>query len=726
MATLVFTALGSVLGGPLFAAAGALAGSAIDQALIGSPTSQGARLNQLAATTSSYGDALPRHFGRMRVAGTVIWATDLVEHSQTSGGKGKPKVTTFSYSCSFAVALGSRPIASIGRIWADGNLLRGTDGDLKVGGTLRFHSGEGDQAVDPLIAAAEGSGSCPGWRGIAYVMFEDLQLSEYGNRIPSLTFEIFADDGPLNLAQVLSGVIDNVDAQVPLDGVIGLTLDAMPAQTLTTLMPVFPVYCDASGGTLVIAPELSQTQRVAIGEAATSVGHGDFGGRAGYIRHRAAMNDNPPRVLRYYDVDRDYQPGLQRAGGRPLPGQPRALDLPVALVASDAQRLIARAASADGWARETMQWRTTELDPSIAPGVLVSVSGQPGTWRVLIWEWRDTGVELSLERATPLDVINGLANGGRASLAADLASGATDLVVFELPWDGIGSGDSSLLYAAVSSASVGWTGAELSADHGDGALVPLGTSGRLRCKIGSTVDALGIGSPSLIDRANSVTVAMLSADMALTDATMRQLAAGSNRALIGREIIQFATAVSLGGGQWRLENLLRGRGGTEHLIDSHIVGERFVLLDDRPVTLDPTIIGDALGTVVAAIGLADAHAVEAPIVNRGIGLRPLAPCHPVVRQEDGGIAMDWTRRARGAWNWLDGVDTPLHEQAEAYEVTYGQGSSVAGRWAVASTSLTLDSGQVAALRTALPAGSFSVRQRGTYALSPALLLTAFA
>ena len=74
----------------------------------------------------------------------------------------------------------------------------------------------------------------------------------------------------------------------------------------------------------------------------------------------------------------------------------------------------------------------------------------------------------------------------------------------------------------------------------------------------------------------------------------------------------------------------------------------------------------------------------------------------------------------------DGVDTPLHEQAEAYEVTYGQGSSVAGRWAVASTSLTLDSGQVAALRTALPAGSFSVRQRGTYALSPALLLTAFA
>ena len=50
------------------------------------------------------------------------------------GGKGKPKVTTYSYTASFAVALASRPIAGIGRIWADGNLLRGAAGDLKTGG----------------------------------------------------------------------------------------------------------------------------------------------------------------------------------------------------------------------------------------------------------------------------------------------------------------------------------------------------------------------------------------------------------------------------------------------------------------------------------------------------------------------------------------------------------------------------------------------------------------
>jgi hypothetical protein len=88
----------------------------------------------------------------------VIWATDLVEHSTTtSSGKNKPSVTSYSYTSSFAVALASRPILSLGRIWADGNLLRGADGDLKVGGTLRIYTGTGDQAPDPLIASAEGS-----------------------------------------------------------------------------------------------------------------------------------------------------------------------------------------------------------------------------------------------------------------------------------------------------------------------------------------------------------------------------------------------------------------------------------------------------------------------------------------------------------------------------------------------------------------------------------------
>lgn len=156
MATLVLTVVGTVLGGPIGAAIGATIGQVVDQAVLFKPKGrEGPRLADLRLQTSRYGDQIPQLFGAMRVAGTVIWATDLIEHrSSSGGGKGKPKTTTYSYSTSFAVALSARRIGSIGRIWADGNLLRGSAGDFKSPITsFRVYSGSEDQALDSQIAA---------------------------------------------------------------------------------------------------------------------------------------------------------------------------------------------------------------------------------------------------------------------------------------------------------------------------------------------------------------------------------------------------------------------------------------------------------------------------------------------------------------------------------------------------------------------------------------------
>src|SRR5437870_12518816 len=127
MATLVFSTVGTALGGPLGGAIGALIGQSIDQELL-SPASRGPRLGDLSVQTSSYGTQIPRIYGTMRVAGSVIWSTDLIESTQTSGTKGQPDVT-YSYAVSLAVALSSRQAKSIQRIWADGKLLRGAAGD---------------------------------------------------------------------------------------------------------------------------------------------------------------------------------------------------------------------------------------------------------------------------------------------------------------------------------------------------------------------------------------------------------------------------------------------------------------------------------------------------------------------------------------------------------------------------------------------------------------------
>lgn len=710
MATLLFTAIGTALGGPLGGALGSLVGSQIDSAIIGGPKREGPRLKELSVTTSSYGTPIPRHFGRMRVAGSIIWATDLVEHRERQGGKGRPTVTTYSYSASFAVALSSRPILGVGRIWADGNLLRGEAGDLKAAGAFRLHSGGHDQSPDPLIAAAEGTERCPAFRGLAYAVFEDLQLADFGNRIPALTFEIFADEGDLDLSLLVEG------AAVPLPGLAGFSCEATPADTLAMLDPVFPMDCDA-GADLVVARERLQDDPIALPEAAVSVDDGDFGGGAGFARKRLPPGD-PPQVLRYYDVDRDYQPGLQRASGRPRPGQPRGIDLPGAMSAADARILADRAARRASWARETLAWRTTTLDARVAPGAVVTVPGQPGRWRVTDWEWRMSGIELSLTRLPPVgEAAPMAADPGRANPPPDLAFGATALAAFELPWDGTGSGDSPALFAAVSAPGPGWNGAALFADHGDGELVPLGPSGRARSVMGTAVGVLPAASPLLLDRTSSVTVELIGPGMAPTDATLRQLAMGANRALLGGELIQFARAVPLGGGRWRLEHLLRGRGGTEAAVSTHVAGESFVLLDGTPVPLDAALVGSA---VVVAVGLGDTEPVASPIALRGATLRPLSPVHPrSARDADGALTLRWTRRARGAWLWPDGVDAPLHEQAESYLVTFGDPAVPTASWDVSEPRLHLTATDLAGLTAG---GAFHVRQRGTHALSALLFL----
>lgn len=722
MATIVLGAIGTLIGGPIGGALGSLLGSAVDKAIFAPGPREGPRLNELKITTSSYGAPIPRHFGQMRVSGQIIWSTDLVEHKEKQGGgKGAPSVTTYSYSASFAVALSSRPLLSVGRIWADGKLLRGADGDLKVGGRFRFHAGYGDQQADPLIAAAEGATQCPAYRGTAYVVFEDLDLSDFGNRIPSLSFEVVADAAPLSLSNLLAGVIPNSSAPVPLTGIAGMSVEGPLAETLAALQPLMPVDLDANGAELVLSSESNAGSVIALPPPASSSSRDDFGQGTGFTRSRGPQPEAPVRVLRYYDLDRDYQPGSQRATGPATAGEPRTIELLASLTATSARQLVDQAAKRTNWSRQTISWRVAQLDPQVRPGATVTLPGQSGLWRIRGWEWREQGIELFLVRMPQhSSVTSSRADPGRASRAADVAIGKTSLAVCELPSDGSGSTATTIL-AVASSTSTGWRGASLFLDRGDDTLEPLGATGRSRGIIGTALNAIPAASPLLFDRISVVEVSLVPADLALTGATMRQLAMGTNRAVLGEEIIQFAHAQPLGDGRWRLSGFWRGRGGTEHAIGAHRTGESFILLNGTGTALDPLMAGNSPQNKVVAIGVADTQPVASIIGMHGIGTRPLSPVHARwTRTADGSFRLAWTRRARGAWLWLDGVETPLIEQTEAYEINFDANGTAIGRWVSGSPELTLSEGTLAALRSSDPAGRFFVRQIGDKALSAAL------
>lgn len=726
MATLVLTAVGTVIGGPIGGAIGSFVGKAIDGAVFGTPGREGPRLKELAVTTSSYGTPLARLYGTVRAPGSVIWATDLAEHKEKSGGgKGKPKITTYSYSMSFAVALASRPILGIGRIWADGNLLRGAGGDLKVGGAFRCHAGEEDQVTDPLIAADIGA-SCPAFRGLAYVVFEDLQLADFGNRMPALTFEVFADATNPTLATILDCEPD-VATGIALPGLAGLTYDGgNEADLLAAIDTFYPLACDGSAGELVIiSGQPDSNSDVVDLPPPVTAGDDDFGRRTGTNRRRSAKTAATAVNLRYYDTDRDFQPGLQRSRGRPGTGMTDTLEFPASLSADNARRLANGIAARRESGRETMSYRMATLDPAVVPGAFVRPVGDRNVWRVVSTEWRATGLELELAAISP-ELSIGLAapgDAGQARAPNDIADGPTVLAAFELPWDGTGSGAERQIYAAVSSPEPGWTGAALYVDRGDGILIAAGYANRDRATIGTCLSALPPATPHLYDRASILIVDLLDENFTLSGTDMAGLTLGTNTARVGREMIQFAEATALGGGQWRLEGLLRGRGGTEFALDGHVVGEEFVLLDETLSAIDPALVGSGPAPEVVALGNLDVDPVTAPIADIGATLRPLEPVKgAITAQTDGSRLVTWTRRARGGWTWLDEVDAPLSEPSEAYEIRAIDGSGDQLVWEATQPQLTIDAAQWGTLIAKPAPRRLEIRQVGTASLSRPLTL----
>lgn len=121
--TVVGGAVGFLIGGPAGAAIGMAVGGAVGATLFG-PTIKGPRLNDLKVTASTYGVAIPEIYGTVRLGGNLIWTTGIKERKRTRrAGKGGPKVTTYTYDATFAIALCKGPIESVLRIWADSKLI---------------------------------------------------------------------------------------------------------------------------------------------------------------------------------------------------------------------------------------------------------------------------------------------------------------------------------------------------------------------------------------------------------------------------------------------------------------------------------------------------------------------------------------------------------------------------------------------------------------------------
>ena len=233
MATILLSAAGAAVGGGfggaflglsgavIGRAVGASVGQVIDQRLLGagSKAVETGRIDRLRLQTAGEGMPVARIWGQMRVPGHVIWTSPLQEiaTSDEVGGKGAPttRVTQIGYRVSVAMALCEGRILGVGRVWADGEEIAARDLNMRV------YPGDDAQLPDPAIAAQHGA-ETPAYRGIAYVVLENLGLERWGNRMPQLTFEVTrpAQDG--------SGLCGDVRAVAMIPGTGEYSLASTP------------------------------------------------------------------------------------------------------------------------------------------------------------------------------------------------------------------------------------------------------------------------------------------------------------------------------------------------------------------------------------------------------------------------------------------------------------------------------------------------------------------
>lgn len=105
----------------------------------------------------------------------------------------------------------------------------------------------------------------------------------------------------------------------------------------------------------------------------------------------------------------------------------------------------------------------------------------------------------------------------------------------------------------------------------------------------------------------SFEVELVDRDQWLLSRDAEALAGGANLAILGRELIQFGSAVNIGPGRFRLSELVRGRGGTDEAA-VHEADEPFVLLDRdavRPISIPGWV---PASRIIAKLGRRDQKA----------------------------------------------------------------------------------------------------------------------
>lgn len=622
------TALGGAVGGPLGSFVGGkigqLAGGFVERTLLAPKlriSGSGGRLSELGVQASTYGRMIPVVYGSVRTAGNVIWARPIKEVATTTtttsggGGKGGGAVTqsstSYSYYVSLAIAICEGEVDEVLRIWADAKQV-----DLSTAG-LTIYRGSETQTANSFIQSFQGAGNTPAYRGMAYVVFEDFPLADFGNRIPNFTFEVRKR---VQVADFNEQVVeDAIESVVLIPGAGEFVYDTVAEQKIPGQQ--------TAGGWAQNGAQVPVNMHNAYGKANSLLALDQL--------ESACPNVEWVAVVVAWFAD--------------------SLDIGAATLKPGVEYQVGAITSPNLWSVAGYNRSTARL--------ITQVSGSP--------QYGGTPDDGSVVRlCTELQ-----ARGYKVLLYPMLFVDTSGK-----PWRGTMTGDAADVhdFFTASGLSAGWNGCVVSrSDDGGGNYTAIAGLA-VPSTMGSAVDALPPGALGAFDEANEVTVSLLG-DATLESVTDEAVLNGANLALLGGELIQFGVATLQSPGIYTLSRFLRGRFCTESAIGTHEAAEHFVLLNSNtqaiamaagllhlPRSYKAVTIGGAIGDVVAQNFTFHAN-----------NLKPFNPVHlSGSRDASGNLTLSWIRRTRIGGEWADYADAPIGEETERYEVEIVDGSDV--------------------------------------------------
>jgi hypothetical protein len=411
---------------------------------------------------------------------------------------------------------------------------------------------------------------------------------------------------------------------------------------------------------------------------------------------RAQETDLPASAkITYISASGDYASAVEEA--RRLAGRSGRIalaDLPLALEPEQAAQ-IAEVWLFEAWAaRERAQFTLPPSRLALEPGDVVAVTAHDRTRLLRIIEIGEHGARDIEARGLDPDVYANAPGTTRTTGGAvGVIAGKPFIVFLDLP---LLRGDEPPAAGYVAAAQNPWPGpiAIYRSPEDSGFQLKAMVLGP--AVTGVTLDPLPDGATSRLDRATSIQVKLDQG--ALASVAELALLGGANAAAIQNddgawEVLQFQSAVLTAPATYALSGFLRGQAGTEHAMRSALAaGARFVVLDTTIAPVD--ITEDEIGLAFAwkcgpaSRDLGSPNYLDVDHAFAGEGLKPLSPVHARGTRASDDLTITWVRRTRAGGDTWDGIDVPLSETEERYEIDILDGSDVIRTLTAASPSAT--------------------------------------